>query len=136
MNCAEKLEERRLSLFSRCIAEGIEPSFQYDLEKKHTTRQAVNTYAPYIRSNAHYYSFWPRTIRDLRQWVHMHVFTYFIFFTNFNFTEFLLTLLLLLICVLNILLNLLLPWTCSSVFLAGKFPYIYTLISIYFLFFI
>ena len=61
----ESLQERRLntrlSLFSRCIAEGIELSFQYDLKKKHNTRQATNTYAPYIRSNAHYYSFWPRT---------------------------------------------------------------------------
>ena len=37
----ESLQERRLnarlSLFSRCIAEIIEPSFQYDLEKKHST---------------------------------------------------------------------------------------------------
>ena len=40
----ESLQERqmnaRLSPFSRCIAEGIEPSFQYSLEKKHNIRQA------------------------------------------------------------------------------------------------
>ena len=38
----ESLQERqmnaRLSLFSRCMAEGIEPLFQNDLEKKHNTR--------------------------------------------------------------------------------------------------
>ena len=33
----------RLLPFGRLIAEGIEPSFQYDLEKKHNnTRQAAN----------------------------------------------------------------------------------------------
>ena len=40
----ESLQERqmnaRLSPFSRCIAEGIEPSLQYYLEKKNNIRQA------------------------------------------------------------------------------------------------
>ena len=68
----ESLQERRMSarfsLFARCLAENIQPSFEYDLEKQHNTRQNANTYTPYIRTNAHYNSFWPRTIRELRQW--------------------------------------------------------------------
>ena len=88
------------------------------------------TYAPYIISNAHYYSFWPRMIRDLRQWVHIHVFTYFITFTNFCilillnfFFNFSITFNLWIEYILNILLSFLRSWTRSSVFLAGKFPY-------------
>ena len=87
-------------------------------------------HAPYIRSNAHYYFFWPRTIRDLRPWV--HIFTYFITFTIFTFQYCwisynpFITFNLCIEYILNILLNLLRPWTRSCVLLAGKFSYTYT----------
>ena len=67
----ESLQERRMSarfsLFTRCLAENIQQSFEYDHEQRHKTRQNTNTYTSYIRTNAHYNSFWPRTIRELRQ---------------------------------------------------------------------
>ena len=57
----ESLQERRMSarfsLFTRCLAENIQPSFEYDHEKQHNRRQNTNTYTPYIRINAHYNSF-------------------------------------------------------------------------------
>ena len=62
----ESLQEPRMSarfsLFTRCLAENIQPSFEYDLQKQHNTRQNTNTYTPYIRTNAFYNSFWPHTI--------------------------------------------------------------------------
>ena len=60
----------------------------------------------FIRSNAHYYSFWPPTIRDLRQRVyigtciHLHILLLLLQILPFNFTEFLLTLLLLLLIII------------------------------------
>lgn len=63
----QRREESRLKLFVKCLGEGIEPSFQYDLDKKHNTRQRTNTYMPHIRTNAFYHSFWPRTLRDVRR---------------------------------------------------------------------
>jgi len=62
----ERRKSARFSLFHKCIAEGIEPSFNYDLEKKYNTRQKSNRYTPYIRTNIFYNSFWPRTLRELR----------------------------------------------------------------------
>ena len=57
----ESLQEPRMSasfsLFTRCLAENIQPSVEYDLEKQHNTRQNTNTYTPYKRTNAHYISF-------------------------------------------------------------------------------
>ena len=63
----ESLQESRMSarfsLFTRCLAENIQPSFEHDLEKQHNRRQ----YTPDISANAHYNSFWPRTIWELGQ---------------------------------------------------------------------
>lgn len=61
----ERRKQGRFKLFVRCLAEGIEPSFEYNL-KKYNTRQKDNTYTPHIRSNIFYHSFWPRTLRELR----------------------------------------------------------------------
>ena len=53
----ERRKDARMSLFVRCFAEGIEPTFNYNLEKQHNTRQKQNTYTPYIKTNIYYYSF-------------------------------------------------------------------------------
>ena len=63
----ERRKEARLSLLTKCLAEGIGHSFNYNLEKAHNTRQEANICTPYIKSNdAFYFSFWPRTVRDLQ----------------------------------------------------------------------
>jgi len=62
----ERRKISRVKLYLRCLSEGIEPSFEYDLEKGHNTRQQENTYTPFIRTNVFYHSFWPRTLREMR----------------------------------------------------------------------
>ena len=62
----ERRKDARFSLFLRCLEHGIEPVFPYNLEKGHNTRQRSDTYTPHIRTNLFYYSFWPRTMRELR----------------------------------------------------------------------
>ena len=62
----ERRKDARFSLFVKCLEQGIEPVFPYNLEKGHNTRQRSDTYTPHIRTNLFYYSFWPRTMRELR----------------------------------------------------------------------
>ena len=103
----ESLQDRqmnaKLSLFSRCVAEGIEPSFQYALEKKHNTTRGGRPICTIHNIKCSLLFFLAsHNQRSVAVISHIYIFYYFFKFLHISFAEFLITLLLLLIYVLNI----------------------------------
>jgi hypothetical protein len=64
---AERRKQHRIKLFYKVMESGvIENEAQLAVKQKYDTRQPSRLYVPAIKHNAYFYSFWPRTTRDIR----------------------------------------------------------------------